>query len=161
MKNCENDFYDNIAPLWDGEKGSIDINELTPNEIKWFQNLKRMEIITMYQANLTTWGKKYWIKITKHWGEAYGTWYLRRNIDKILLTQLENFSSAMGWEEWYASKYIVRPPKQNAEIAPAEEILKGVTNWRDQLIDALTDNLSRKLMWNEDIDATLYFPNKR
>ena len=56
---------------------------------------------------------------------------------------------------------IVRPPKQNAEIAPAEEILKGVTNWRDQLIDALTDNLSRKLMWNEDIDATLYFPNKR
>ena len=70
-------------------------------------------------------------------------------------------TSVQQWGEKYGMEVnIIRPPEQNVEIAPAEEILEGVTNWRDGLIAALSENLSGKPLWNEDIDTTPYYTDK-
>ncbi len=55
---------------------------------------------------------------------------------------------------------LVRPEEQNVELAPPEEILAGVTSWRDGLLDALSPYLSEKSLWNEDVDATPYYTGK-
>lgn len=61
-----NEIYGNIAPLWDGEDGRFDINEITPNEIRQFPNLRKMEIMTTKLDKLIEFGKKFDIEITDH-----------------------------------------------------------------------------------------------
>ena len=61
-----NEIYGNIAPLWDGEDGRFDINDITPNEIRQFPNLRKMEIVTTKLDKLIEFGKQYDIEITEH-----------------------------------------------------------------------------------------------
>ncbi|MBR1750937.1 MAG: hypothetical protein IJ740_08695 [Ruminococcus sp.] len=54
-------------------------------------------------------------------------------------------STVQQWGEEHGMQVnIVRPEEQNAELATPEEILEGVTGWRDRLIAALSDDLSEK-----------------
>ena len=55
---------------------------------------------------------------------------------------------------------MVRPDSQNVELAPAEEIMAGVTQWRDQLLEALSASLTEKPYWSEDNDVTPYYTDK-
>lgn len=70
-------------------------------------------------------------------------------------------TSVQKWGEEHGMQVnIVRPEEQNVELAPAEEILEGVTGWRDQIIAALADALTEKPFWNEDNDITPYYTDK-
>ena len=41
-----NEIYGNIAPLWDGEDERFDVDEISPEEIKCFPNLRKMVLMT-------------------------------------------------------------------------------------------------------------------
>ncbi|CDZ75641.1 hypothetical protein ING2D1G_1504 [Peptoniphilus sp. ING2-D1G] len=41
-----NDVYMNIIPLWDGEDGSFDLNEITLSELKQFPKLKKAIVMS-------------------------------------------------------------------------------------------------------------------
>ena len=55
---------------------------------------------------------------------------------------------------------IIRPEEQNVELASVEEITEGVTDWRDQLIQAFAGELTDQPHWNEDNDVTPYYTDK-
>ena len=85
----------------------------------------------IYSGTLTRYYARNWKTSVQQWGEANG---IQVNM--------------------------VRPARQNVKLAPPEEILAGVTNWRDGLLNALSAYLSEKPLWNEDVDATPYYTDK-
>ena len=87
--------------------------------------------LDIYSGTLTRYYARNWKTVVQQWGEANG---MQVNI--------------------------VRPPEQDVEIAPAEEILAGITCWRDALLNALSAHLSEKPLWIEDNDATPYYTDK-
>lgn len=87
--------------------------------------------LDIYAGTLTRYYARNWKTVVQQWGEANG---MQVNI--------------------------VRPKEQNVEIAPAEEILAGVTSWRDAMLRALSPHLSENPLWNEDNDATPYYTDK-
>ena len=48
----------------------------------------------------------------------------------------------------------------NDNIAPVEDIITGVTQWRDRLISELKDEIYSEVIWNEDNDITPYYTDK-
>lgn len=87
--------------------------------------------LDIYAGTLTRYYARNWKTIVQQWGEANGV-----QVD------------------------ILRPTEQNVEIAPAEEILAGVTQWREALLNMLSAHLTEKPLWNEDNDATPYYTDK-
>ena len=70
-------------------------------------------------------------------------------------------TSVQQWAEKNGMKVnIIRPEEQNVEPAPIESITAGVTEWKDQLIQALASSLTNQLHWNEDNDITPYYTDK-
>lgn len=41
-----NQIYGNIAPLWDGEDERFDVDDVSPDELKCFPNLRKMVLMT-------------------------------------------------------------------------------------------------------------------
>lgn len=48
----------------------------------------------------------------------------------------------------------------NEETAPVEDIITGVTQWKEALLEGLSEHLSSPSVWNEDNDTTPYYTNK-
>ena len=71
-------------------------------------------------------------------------------------------TSVQQWGEKYGYEVnIIRPNEaEEQETVSPEEICKGVTRWRDLLIERLGSNLGRKPLWNEDNDVTPYYTDK-
>ena len=70
-------------------------------------------------------------------------------------------TSVQRWgEENGMQVNIVRAHEQEGEAVPPEEILADVTAWRDQLVSALSQELSQPPLWNEDIGTTPYYTEK-
>ena len=71
-------------------------------------------------------------------------------------------TSVQQWGEKYGIEVnIIRASGTNdKEIASPEEILKGVTEWRDLLIERLGSNLEKEPLWNENNDVTPYYTDK-
>ena len=70
-------------------------------------------------------------------------------------------TSVQRWgEENGMQVNIVRANEQEGEAVPPEEILADVTAWRDQLVSALSKELSQPPLWNEDIGTTPYYTEK-
>ncbi len=53
---------------------------------------------------------------------------------------------------------MVRANKE--ETAPVEDIITGVTQWREAIIEGLEGNIAHDQMWNEDNDVTPYYTAK-
>lgn len=70
-------------------------------------------------------------------------------------------TSVQQWAEKNGMQVnIIRPEDQNVDPAPVEEIFAVVTEWRDQLVQALADSLTEQPYWNEDNDITPYYTDK-
>ena len=46
------------------------------------------------------------------------------------------------------------------ETAPVEDIITGVTEWKNAILDGLGDNIAPGQLWNEDNDTTPYYTEK-
>lgn len=68
-------------------------------------------------------------------------------------------TAAQQWGEANGVKITILR-EEEYEIAPVDEITAGVTGWRDQLVQELTDRMSGQPYWNEDNDITPYYTDK-
>lgn len=88
--------------------------------------------LDVYAGTLTRYYSRNWKTIVQQWGEANG----------------------------YQVNLVRQNEKEDEELASPEEILQGVTAWRDQMIKRLGSNLEKKPIWNEDNDETPYYTDK-
>lgn len=69
-------------------------------------------------------------------------------------------TSVQQWGEEHGIQVNIIRPEGQEDVASTEEITEGVTGWRDQLIRALSGELTEPLCWNEDNDTTPYYTGK-
>ena len=54
-----NEIYGNIAPLWDGEDGRFDLDEISPDELKCFPNLRKIKLMSSKPEKIITLCEEY------------------------------------------------------------------------------------------------------
>ena len=60
-----NEIYGNIAPLWDGEDERFDVDEISPEEIRCFPNLRKMVLMTSNIEKISELCKEFDIEATR------------------------------------------------------------------------------------------------
>ena len=60
-----NQIYGNIAPLWDGEDERFDVDEISPDELKCFPNLRKMVLMTTEIERITALCKEFDIEAVR------------------------------------------------------------------------------------------------
>ncbi|WP_270759697.1 DUF6892 domain-containing protein [Ruminococcus bicirculans (ex Wegman et al. 2014)] len=59
-----NEIYGNIAPLWDGEDGRFDLDEISPDELKCFPNLRKIKLMSSKPEKIITLCEEYNVEVT-------------------------------------------------------------------------------------------------
>ena len=87
--------------------------------------------LDIYAGTLTRYYARNWKTSVQQWGEANGV-----NVN------------------------VVRNEPDDVQIAPPEEILAGVTGWKEQFLAVYGQHITEPLVWNEDNDVTPYYTDK-
>ena len=87
--------------------------------------------LDIYAGTLTRYYARNWKTSVQKWGETNGV-----NVN------------------------IVRNEPDDVQIAPPEEILAGVTGWKEQFLAVYGQHITEPLLWNEDNDVTPYYTDK-
>lgn len=87
--------------------------------------------LDIYAGTLTRYYARNWKTSVQQWGEANGV-----NVN------------------------VVRAEADDVEIASPEEILSGVSGWKEQFLAAYAQHITMPLVWNEDNDVTPYYTDK-
>ena len=61
-----NEIYGNIAPLWDGEDGRFDLDEITAEELKCFPNLRKIVPMSTLREKTAALFREFGIEINNH-----------------------------------------------------------------------------------------------
>ena len=59
-----NEIYGNIAPLWDGEDGRFDLDEISPDELKCFPNLRKIKLMSSKPEKIVALCEEYNVEAT-------------------------------------------------------------------------------------------------